>query len=131
MRTGHMSKITAPAEQVEQVQQQLAQQSVAGGGQAEGSGETGRICFPFLNSGTCARGNLCKFRHLEQDHPDAIADRLRTGHTHKLPPSMQPQQPPPPAAASAPSSPQGGYVSPGSGGNSQVVMPPAGGPHKW
>ena len=54
--------------------------------------EESRICFPYLNHGTCARGNLCKFRHLEQDHPDAIADRVRTGHVHRLPPNVTQQQ---------------------------------------
>jgi len=51
---------------------------------AAAHGET-RICFPFLNKGVCDRGSACKFRHLSQDHPDAIADRWRTGHLHKLP----------------------------------------------
>eukprot|EP00966_Prymnesium_polylepis_P185011 4287818-Prymnesium_polylepis.1 len=40
------------------------------------------ICFPFLNKGVCKLGASCRFRHLTQDHPDAIADRIRTGHTH-------------------------------------------------
>ena len=44
----------------------------------------GRICFPYLNHGACNRGSSCRFRHLEQDHPDAIADRVRTGHVAKL-----------------------------------------------
>ena len=48
-----------------------------------------RICFPFLNSGRCERGALCKFRHLSQDHPEAIADRMRTGHHHKIPQQVQ------------------------------------------
>ena len=47
--------------------------------------EEARICFPFLNHGQCARGSLCKFRHLDQDHPDAIADRVRTGYTNRIP----------------------------------------------
>ena len=46
--------------------------------------ESTRICFPFLNHGACSRGSLCRFRHLDQDHPDAIADRVRTGHVDKL-----------------------------------------------
>merc|ERR1712166_1740479 len=36
-----------------------------------------RICFPFLNSGSCKFGDTCKYRHLAQDHPDAIADKER------------------------------------------------------
>ena len=44
----------------------------------------GRICFPWLNHGACSRGAYCNFRHLDQDHPDAIADRVRTGHVGKL-----------------------------------------------
>ena len=49
-----------------------------------------RICFPFLNRGFCNFGENCKYRHLAQDHPDAIADRVRTGHTGKInaPPEM-------------------------------------------
>ena len=43
-----------------------------------------RICFTWLNRGQCERGAVCKFRHLAPDHPDAIADRIRSG---KLPPS--------------------------------------------
>ena len=70
------------------------------GAAAEGAGERptlamsegeSRICFPFLNKGTCARGQMCKFRHLEQGHPDAIADRMRTGHTNRLPAGMAPE----------------------------------------
>jgi len=38
-----------------------------------------RICFPFLNRGSCERGAACRFRHLPPDHPDAIADRMRNG----------------------------------------------------
>ena len=49
-----------------------------------------RICFPFLNKGICARGSECKFRHLSQDHPDAVADRLRTGHVHRINPCLRP-----------------------------------------
>ena len=43
-----------------------------------------RICFPFLNRGMCQFGSQCKFRHLLETHPDAISDRVRTGHTHRL-----------------------------------------------
>ena len=42
---------------------------------------TSRICFPFLNRGVCHYGANCKYRHISQDHPDAIADRMRTGRT--------------------------------------------------
>ena len=38
-----------------------------------------RICFTFLNRGQCNREGSCRFRHLAPDHPDAIADRVRTG----------------------------------------------------
>ena len=37
------------------------------------------------------RGNLCKFRHLEQDHPDAIADRVH-GHVSKLVGRLPPEE---------------------------------------
>jgi len=42
-------------------------------------GET-RICFHFRNKGVCKFGNACRFRHLGESHPDAMADRARTGH---------------------------------------------------
>jgi len=58
-----------------------------GGARGGAAGSESRICFPFLNKGACARGDQCKFRHLSQDHPDAIADRIKTGHLHRLPPS--------------------------------------------
>jgi hypothetical protein len=51
------------------------------------SGET-RICFPFMNKGRCERGNVCRFRHLRPDHPDAIADRARTGRAAGFGPSL-------------------------------------------
>ena len=46
--------------------------------------EETRICFPFLNRGVCSFGAGCRFRHLAPDHPDAIADRVRTGHIFKI-----------------------------------------------
>ena len=49
-----------------------------------GAASAARICFPWLNHGSCSRGEFCKFRHLEQDHPDAVADRVRTGRVDKL-----------------------------------------------
>lgn len=79
-----MNKIAAPSEQVQQVQQQLAQ----AGKPASGEGG-GRICFPFLNHGRCNHVN-CRFRHLSQDHPDAVADRMRTGAYDKIPPHVNP-----------------------------------------
>eukprot|EP00310_Coccolithus_braarudii_P011402 CAMPEP_0183375646 /NCGR_PEP_ID=MMETSP0164_2-20130417/117991_1 /TAXON_ID=221442 /ORGANISM="Coccolithus pelagicus ssp braarudi, Strain PLY182g" /LENGTH=176 /DNA_ID=CAMNT_0025552835 /DNA_START=27 /DNA_END=554 /DNA_ORIENTATION=+ len=45
------------------------------------------ICFEYTNTGTCsrlARGEICRYRHLEATHPDVIADKVRQG---KLPPS--------------------------------------------
>lgn len=57
----------------------------AGAGPPGQPGEEARICFPFLNKGFCQRGSMCKYRHLPQDHPDAIADRMRTGHHHRIP----------------------------------------------
>ena len=37
--------------------------------------EETRLCYSFLNRGTCARsGKGCTFRHLMPSHPDAIAD---------------------------------------------------------
>jgi len=46
-----------------------------------------RICFTFLNRGQCNREGSCRFRHLAPDHPDAIADRVRSG---RLPAQMAP-----------------------------------------
>lgn len=43
------------------------------------------ICFEFTNSGVCgrlARGEICRYRHLDASHPDVIADKVRQG---KLP----------------------------------------------
>ena len=40
------------------------------------------MCFEFMNKGTCQRvesGKICRFRHLDSDHPDAIADRFKNG----------------------------------------------------
>ncbi len=70
----------------------------------------GRICFPYLNRGKCQHGAMCRFRHLAQDHPDAIADRLRTGHVHRIP-GMATTQAQPPAA--------------GNPGNGAVAQQPA------
>jgi len=55
-----------------------------GGGPAPGEQ---RICFPFLNRGACERGAACRYRHLTPDHPDAVADRMRTG---RAPPQHAP-----------------------------------------
>jgi len=41
-----------------------------------------KICFNFLNRGRCARqdeGKICSFRHLHPSHPEAIADKIRSG----------------------------------------------------
>ena len=43
------------------------------------------ICFEYTNTGQCsrlARGEICRYRHLEASHPDVIADKVRQG---KLP----------------------------------------------
>ena len=49
-----------------------------------------RICFPFLNHGRCDREATCRFRHLAPDHPDAVADRMRTGSYDKIPAHANP-----------------------------------------
>eukprot|EP00966_Prymnesium_polylepis_P096706 2240471-Prymnesium_polylepis.1 len=73
-----------PAQQQQQRQQQQQQQQYPLAAQAgmvpvgPPPGEQ-RICFPFLNRGSCERGAACRFRHLPPDHPDAIADRMRNG----------------------------------------------------
>ena len=47
--------------------------------------EQAALCFPFLNKGVCSYGDACRYRHVSADHPDAIADRMRTGHTYMIP----------------------------------------------
>ena len=47
-----------------------------------------KLCFGFLNRGACTSGVQCKFKHVMNEHPAAIADRLRTGHTHNLPAAL-------------------------------------------
>ena len=45
------------------------------------------ICHEFVNTGACgrlSRGEVCRYRHLDANHPDVIADKVRQG---KLPPS--------------------------------------------
>lgn len=49
-----------------------------------------RLCFSFLNHGTCDRGAECRFRHLTAEHPDAVADRMRTGQYDKIPQHVNP-----------------------------------------
>ena len=75
VRTGHAAKTGLPAEQVQQVQQQLALQGVQvpaeGSAGGDGGSSSQRICFPFLNHGRCSHEN-CKFRHLAQDHVIAV-----------------------------------------------------------
>jgi len=60
-----------------------------GQGQGQTSGVV-KICFPFLNKGSCERGDACRFRHLAQDHPDAVADRMRAGAYSKIPVHVNP-----------------------------------------
>lgn len=42
----------------------------------------GKLCFEYMNKGRCQRmetGRICRFRHLVPNHPEAIADRYRSG----------------------------------------------------
>ena len=51
-------------------------------------GSNDPICFEFTNTGVCSRlngGQICRYRHLQANHPDVIADKVRQG---KLPPSV-------------------------------------------
>ena len=66
-----------PPQDAQQLQTQLQHPTLAEPGEK-------KICFPFLNRGMCQFSSQCKFRHLMPEHPDAIADRVRTGHTHRL-----------------------------------------------
>ncbi|KAM7456344.1 hypothetical protein BLSTO_02894 [Blastocystis sp. subtype 1] len=46
-----------------------------------------KICFEFLNKHVCSRNakmQVCHFRHLLPNHPDAIADRERSKAMHRL-----------------------------------------------
>lgn len=39
-----------------------------------------KICFEYLNRHVCSRNmckKICRFRHLESEHPDAIRDRRK------------------------------------------------------
>ena len=85
VRTGHTHRLAGfTGEAAAEVQAQVASAPppVAPPAPAET-----RICFSFLNRGTCERAESCRFRHLAPDHPDAIADRIRTG---RLPAQMAP-----------------------------------------
>ena len=42
--------------------------------------EDARICFEYLNKKLCKRTSnmkICRYRHLQPNHPDAIADRAK------------------------------------------------------
>ena len=78
-----------PLEQVEKVQQQMVAQGTAPADGTPQDSSSARICFPFLNHGKCNHEN-CRFRHLPQDHPDAVADRMRTGAYDKIPTHANP-----------------------------------------
>merc|ERR1740117_758486 len=55
----------------------------------QGVRDSGPICFPFLNKGSCDKEN-CRFRHLTPDHPDAVADAMRQGRYDKIPSHVNP-----------------------------------------
>merc|ERR1719469_724412 len=91
-----------PSGQHAALQAALRAGGMAGGGMAGGGMPVQhvvdpnevRICFTFLNRGQCNREGSCRFRHLAPDHPDAIADRVKTGR--------MPSQTAPGASAGAP-----------------------------
>ena len=46
------------------------------------------ICHEYTNTGMCSRingGQSCRYRHLNADHPDVLADKIRRG---KAPPGI-------------------------------------------
>lgn len=44
-------------------------------------GPHAQLCLDFTNKGMCSRVHTtgCQYRHLAQDHPDVIADRIMRG----------------------------------------------------
>jgi hypothetical protein len=44
-------------------------------------GPHAQLCLDFTNKGMCSRVHTtgCQYRHLGQDHPDVIADRIMRG----------------------------------------------------
>ena len=98
VRTGHTHRLAGfTGDAAAQVQAQVA----SSGGVPTVGGVMGlppmappaaeaRVCFSFLNHGTCERGEVCRFRHLTADHPDAVADRMRTGQYDKIPQHVNP-----------------------------------------
>ena len=47
-----------------------------------------RLCYDFLNTGVCKRessAGICKFRHVLQDHIDAVIDKIRNGKVRFTP----------------------------------------------
>lgn len=39
-----------------------------------------KICFEYLNHHVCSRNvakRICRFRHLESEHPEAVKDRMK------------------------------------------------------
>ena len=75
------AKSAAVAHEIAKVQKEADETRAA----ESGAGSEVRLCFAYLNNnGQCSRGAACKFRHVEPDHPDAIADRVKTGHVSKL-----------------------------------------------
>ena len=55
------------------------------------AGET-RLCFAFLNHGSCNRGDGCSFRHLHPEHPEAVEDRRRRATLGWLPQRLRTSQ---------------------------------------
>ena len=94
VRTGHIFKIANVQDEKEQAQLQELTAATSPSAQAlappTAASHDARICFPFLNHGRCDREATCRFRHLAPDHPDAVADRMRTGAYDKIPPHANP-----------------------------------------
>ena len=73
---------------VAELQEQQAQyQKETGEG---GASARAPLCFGYLNTGRCEHGESCRYRHVGADHPDAVADRMRRGEFHKIPPHANP-----------------------------------------
>ncbi len=59
----------------------LAPPAMGAGGLPD-PGPSHQLCFDYINRGICSRlsrGESCRYRHLHPNHPDVIADKIRSG----------------------------------------------------
>ena len=88
LKNGKLSAISADAiiagnaAMIAALNKPSASASATAAGVPPDPGPSARLCFDYINNGSCPRlsaGQTCKYRHLPPTHPDVIADRLRTG----------------------------------------------------